>query len=148
MGIVIKKLCCKCNKEFELKKVSFIRDEYTTAFESCPHCGKRNDTWLHIEAKTDNFNNLTPAELERLALLFEECGEVIQAAGKIVRHGYESTHPDGGQNNRLSLQQECGDVRHAMIRLCDAGDLEKTGIHHRALTKSVNVKKYLHHQDV
>lgn len=34
------------------------------------------------------FNGLSPAEVERLALLAEECGEVIQTVGKILRHGY------------------------------------------------------------
>lgn len=36
---------------------------------------------------TRHFNNLTPGEAERLAMLAEECGEVIQAVGKILRHG-------------------------------------------------------------
>ena len=35
----------------------------------------------------DHFNNLTPGEAERLAILAEECGEVIQIIGKILRHG-------------------------------------------------------------
>ena len=33
----------------------------------------------------DKHNNLTPAEEERLALLSEECGEVIQAIGKVLK---------------------------------------------------------------
>jgi hypothetical protein len=37
-----------------------------------------------------SFNQLTDAEAERLALLAEECGEVVQVIGKILRHGYES----------------------------------------------------------
>lgn len=61
----------------------------------------------------EHFNRLTPAEAERLALLAEECGEVIQAIGKVLRHGFESTHPDGGPTNRESLERECGDVYHA-----------------------------------
>ena len=40
-----------------------------------------------------HFNQLTPAEAERLALLLEELGEAQQAIGKILRHGYASTHP-------------------------------------------------------
>src|SRR5579872_899269 len=36
---------------------------------------------------------LTPAQIERLALLAEECGEVMQAVSKILRHGYESRNP-------------------------------------------------------
>jgi len=40
-----------------------------------------------------HFNGLSPAEAERLALLAEECGEVVQAVCKVLRHGYESTNP-------------------------------------------------------
>lgn len=97
--------------------------------------------------ETYHFNQLTEAETERLALLAEECGEVIQVIGKILRHGYESHHPDNTITNRELLQRECGDVRHAMIRLCEAGDLSKDFIHLRAETKKLNVEQYLHHQD-
>lgn len=93
-----------------------------------------------------SYNQLTPAEAERLALLLEELGEAQQAIGKVLRHGYEESHPDGGPTNRESLQRECGDVRHAMIRLCDAGDLDKTAIHERADVKALSVEQYLHHQ--
>jgi len=57
-----------------------------------------------------HFNGLTPAEAERLAMLAEECGEVIQAVGKILRHGYESKHPDTGVTNRDHLTKEMDDV--------------------------------------
>ena len=43
---------------------------------------------------TEHFNKLTPAEDERLAMLAEECAEVIQIVSKIQRHGYDSWHPD------------------------------------------------------
>ncbi len=95
----------------------------------------------------EHFNRLTPAEAERLALLAEELGEATQAVGKILRHGYESKHPLGGPTNRQSLEKELGDVRHAMIRLCDAGDLSKQHIHDMADVKALNITKYLHHQE-
>ena len=96
----------------------------------------------------DHFSQLTPAEAERLALLLEEMGEASQALGKILRHGYESTNPfdPGAGTNRDQLERELGDVRHAMIRLCEAGDLSKEMIHARANVKRVNVERYLHHQ--
>lgn len=93
----------------------------------------------------EHFNGLTPAEAERLALLAEEMGEAIQAIGKVLRHGYESRHPEGGPTNRETLERECGDVRHAMIRLCDAGDLSKQRIHDCADMKAKTVSRYLHH---
>lgn len=34
----------------------------------------------------ENFNGMTPAETERLAILVEECGEVVQIGMKILRH--------------------------------------------------------------
>lgn len=40
-----------------------------------------------------HYNELTPEEHERLSLLMEECGEVVQIIGKIFRHGYERYPP-------------------------------------------------------
>lgn len=65
----------------------------------------------------DHFNKLTPAEDERLAILIEECAEVIQAATKIQRHGYESTDPDSGETNRAALERERGDLQGAITHL-------------------------------
>ena len=94
-----------------------------------------------------HFNGLTPHEDERLALLMEECAEVIKVIGKIMRHGYESRHPDGGPTNRQMLEEECGHVGHAMIRLCQAGDLSKPAIHLHADHKAESVRRWLHHQE-
>ncbi len=55
-----------------------------------------------------HFNGLHPAEAERLALLIEECGEVVQAASKVLRHGYKSYDPTvrGGPDNQEALAKE------------------------------------------
>ena len=92
---------------------------------------------------SNHFNELTPAELERLAILVEETGEALQAVGKILRHGFEFSR----FNNKADLERELGDVRHAMIRLCEAGDLSKKVIHDRADEKRESIKPWLHHQD-
>lgn len=96
---------------------------------------------------TRHFNNLTPAEDERLALLAEECAEVIQAVAKIQRHGYNSVNPlvSGGRNNRGHLEKEMGDVRAAMIILCEAGDTDKAAVHSLADKKLREVGRWLHH---
>jgi len=101
---------------------------------------------LTANTMTESFNQLTPAQAERLALLAEECGEAVQAIGKILRHGYKSRHPDGGPTNRGALERECGDVSHAIQRLIDAEDIDNTIITLRALEKSETVEHYLHHQ--
>ena len=49
------------------------------------------------------FNQLSDAQLERLYILSEELGEAQQAVGKILRHGYDSKHPETGITNKESL---------------------------------------------
>ena len=94
-----------------------------------------------------HFNQLTPAEAERLALLAEELGEAQQAIGKILRHGYESRNPNQpGPTNRESLEREMGDVYHAMVRMWAAGDMDGNAVTQRADDKAKSVVAYLHHQ--
>ena len=96
------------------------------------------------------YNQLTPDKVERLAMLAEECAEVIQIIGKILRHGYASHHPDDVQAtpNRRLLENELLDafaVHLAMIRAGDIrspGDLEKS-----AAARWEKKLRYAHHQD-
>lgn len=96
------------------------------------------------------FNGLTPAQVERLAFLAEEMGEALHAIGKVLRHGYGSydpTLPSELQiSNRAMLEQECGDVRAAMLMLCGACDLSKDAIHRRADEKVATVWRWMHEQ--
>jgi NTP pyrophosphatase (non-canonical NTP hydrolase) len=95
------------------------------------------------------FNKLSPAEAERLALLAEECGECIQAVGKILRHGFDSVHPEGrdeGRDNRSNLEREMGDVLAAINMSFAAGDTSAGNIYTRQAEKLEAVKQYLHHQ--
>ena len=94
----------------------------------------------------NHFNKLTPAEAERLALLAEECGELVQAIGKVLRHGYENHHPDGGPTNRQAVERECGDVYHAIFKLVEASDITRNGLAESAGNKARNVSRYMHHQ--
>ena len=98
---------------------------------------------------TDHFNGLTEAEAERLTILIEECGEVVQAACKILRHGYESTNPTvtNGETNRTALERELGDMAHAMTRMANADDINPWEVERRRLSKPAKILPYLHHQD-
>ncbi len=92
--------------------------------------------------KVLHFNGLSPAEAERLAYLLEELGEVQQVIGKILRHGYASSHPDGGPTNRELLAAELGDV---IAAIC----LMKYDIPYKVILSTrpgANLYKYLHHQ--
>jgi len=98
-----------------------------------------------------HFNNLTPAEAERLALLAEECGEAIQVVGKILRHGYDSINPtidpERAPTNRSMLEKELGDIALAQQLLCDSRDLNLNEISAHFLVKRKKVGRYLHHQE-
>ena len=93
-----------------------------------------------------DFSGLSAAERERLYLLLEECGETVQAVGKILRHGYERFNPlmDDPPTNREDLEKEIGHVLRAVDFLVNAGDLSKTKIQIARMSRRVN--KYLHHQ--
>jgi NTP pyrophosphatase (non-canonical NTP hydrolase) len=106
--------------------------------------------WIETERRDmkGHFNELMPAELERLALLSEECGEVIQIIGKIIRHGYESCNPNDpeGVTNRELLEKELGDVDFATALLCRAKDVRRWKIESHSEVKGLKIGKYLHHQ--
>jgi hypothetical protein len=89
------------------------------------------------------FNCLTNAELERLALLSEELGEVQQAIGKILRHGYESKY--SGRTNRQDLEYEIGLIEVAINLLKMVGDIDGCVIVDSECTKSSEIGQYLHY---
>jgi phosphoribosyl-ATP pyrophosphohydrolase len=87
-----------------------------------------------------NYNKLTPAETERLAILFEECSEVIKCCGKILRYGYAS------RNNREDLARELGDLRFAMLLCIEKKDYDWNTMFRASQRKARKILKYLHHQ--
>lgn len=88
-----------------------------------------------------HINGLTNAETERLALLAEECSEVIQMVGKTMRYGWESTHPDGGPDNRERLAQEIVDVLWVLDMMVN--DLPLDDIEERFMKKTKKSSKHL-----
>lgn len=96
-----------------------------------------------------NIPYLTEAEIERLAMLAEEAGEIVQIVGKILRHGYDSRHPDdlSGPDNREMLERELGDlaaVQELMSRDKDVSLLQIDDMRRRKLGRIYN---YTHHQE-
>lgn len=92
-------------------------------------------------------NNLSDAQMERLALLAEECAEVVQAVAKVQRHGYESVNPlEPGDTNRKMLEIEIGHVQHAVARLVGASDLNAFSVEMAQRIKADKITRWLHHQ--
>jgi NTP pyrophosphatase (non-canonical NTP hydrolase) len=93
-----------------------------------------------------HFNNLTPAQAERLAMLAEECGEVIQVVGKILRHGYDSYHPaNPSVTNRMLLGQELTDLYAVAAALC-RDRVPEGSLHEQDMTWLKKLR-FAHHQE-
>lgn len=98
-----------------------------------------------------NFSNkLDDAQVEALAWLSEECGEVVRIIGKIIRHGYESYDPTKGYSptNRHLLAEELGHVELAKTLLVKSGELTQNDIDNALVVKAEKVNKYLHFNEV
>lgn len=95
-----------------------------------------------------HFNRLSPAQAEALALLSEECGELQQIIGKILRHGLWSEHPNTRVPNQHSLTHEVGDVL-ASLRIAEVQRLiDWAGVITARDHKLLKVRRYLHHAKV
>lgn len=93
-----------------------------------------------------SFNKLSAAQIERLAILAEECGETVQAAMKIIRRGYDRKHPrKPGPTNRGHLEEEIGNVLNAIEMMVAAGDVRSKKIKESLESKRERVKKYFYH---
>lgn len=75
-----------------------------------------------------------------LSKLIEECGEVLQVAGKLLQYP-EGEHPDGKGDLLLRLQAELGDLMAAMGFVVD-----QLGIDHEAVSVHAVGKLALFHQ--
>jgi len=99
-------------------------------------------------------NGLNNAQLERIAILVEECNEVGQVIGKIIRHGYESSSPiphDLGQDsNKVLLQKEICDVLLMITFMVQRGDLSEVfdGSDEYVKEKIDRLNKYFHHNEI
>jgi hypothetical protein len=90
---------------------------------------------------------LTLASRERLALLAEELAETIHVIGKILRHGFDNCHPNGGATNRELLEIELGHVEYALLLMVHAREITMERVGEAAFNKEMHVQKYLHYQE-
>lgn len=89
---------------------------------------------------------LSPAEHERLVILIEELGESIQAATKILRHGYDSTNPlaESPLNNRDQLECELADVLSIVELMYENKDVSIPYIRFKTKLNKSQKNKWMH----
>jgi hypothetical protein len=112
----------------------------------CP-CAVLNPPLSKQGSWSEFSTGLSEAQRERLAILMEELAEAQQVIGKILRHGFDSTHPDGGPTNQELLQIELGDVVAGIRLMRAAGDIQTDVIFCKhANDKLDRIGKYTHFQ--
>lgn len=90
-------------------------------------------------------NKLTPEQAELIAVLFEECAEVVQICGKILRHGLYSAHPrDLSRTNDMLLSDEVGHVFAAVEMLASIEVFSRRAVAQSKLRKLKNIQPFLH----
>lgn len=97
----------------------------------------------------EHFNELTPDELERLAILAEEAAEVQQIVMKIIRHGYSSHNPfdEKKLSNRKLLEIELGHLQYIGQQMAYKKDIDNFRVNLSSAEKAKSIKKYLHHNE-
>ena len=102
-----------------------------------------------MKQMTNQLNNLTEAESERLFLLMEECAEVQQVIGKILRFGYANVNPaNPGPDNRTKLETELGDLHLIVDMMFKGSDINEINVENYKCEKWKRINKYLVHQNV
>jgi hypothetical protein len=101
------------------------------------------------EVEQGDVTGLTAAERELIAMLAEECGEVVQICMKILRHGLESYNPEvpveERYTNRQLLRQELTDVE-AVKNMLVADDVVPEASLRAVMHAVMRKYRYTHHQ--
>ena len=72
----------------------------------------------------------------------EECGEVTQAIGKILRFGFDSTHPETQISNKNLLMNELIDLKAIIDEYLKGMDISEYGILNRCESKLDKINHY------
>jgi len=94
--------------------------------------------------------DLSKEELERLAILSEELGEVQQVIGKILRFGYASYNPETPHlpDNRGKLELELGDLRCIMKLMFQEEDIDEMIIDLNSISKEEKINKWMKYNKI
>lgn len=99
----------------------------------------------------NDFNNqLNLDQIERIALLMEEMGELQQSLGKVLRHGYHSCDPTNPEHlgNSADVAREAAQVRWCIDFMLDNNDFPFSIYQEEKTKRTKTVGEYLHHNKV
>lgn len=81
-------------------------------------------------------------EQEVMAILAEECAEVIQAISKINRFGIDNIKPGKPKTNRQHLEEEVGDLVAMVDIMIDLGIISAEAVDTAAIAKVEKLKRW------
>ena len=89
---------------------------------------------------------LTEAQIERLNLLQEEAGEIVQAASKVLRFGWDNTYPKVGCSNLEHLEKEIGGICAILSLMAANSDISEARCSEAEAYKLATIGKYTKYQ--
>lgn len=94
--------------------------------------------WVTTETANQTDINVN----EALLILQEECAEVTQAVSKVLRFGWNSSHPERNKTNQEELEEELGDLLAMYDILVSSGTLDAENVFEARGNKHAKLLQY------
>jgi hypothetical protein len=110
------------------KRMGYVGAGWGVAVEMADRCERAEAAFkdlsmvVEMEDVAQAMPFLRPAQVERLVMLIERCGEVSVMAGKVLRYGYNGTSPRTGLPNRVVLERKVGGLLAMIDLMARTGD--------------------------
>jgi len=110
------------------KRLGYVGAGWGVAVEVADRCEKAESAVkdlsmaVEMEDVAQAMPFLRPAQVERLVMLIERCGEVSVMAGKVLRYGYNGTSPRTGLPNQMVLERKVGGLLAMIDLMARTGD--------------------------
>lgn len=100
--------------------------------------------WMQILALLGEENDVSAAQAERLHMLSEECGEIVQKIAKWQRGGPQYRPFGGPKDNRTLLEDEIRDFLAVLAIMLRAGDISEIVVTEADIERRL---EFTRHQD-
>ena len=110
-----------------------------------PGRGRIVPSWPQLESQAHD--DLSPAQVERLVMLVERCGEASVMAGKVLRYGYGGTSPRTGLPNQVILERKIGSLLAMIDLMARTDDVRLREVRTTRDWASEHMGKWMHHHN-